>query len=93
MSIGQIFANNVELLEENKNRKLNSINWSNTHRNFPTYNDVVLDRIVEINIIGVEEHPTIAKYNAAIIKVFFIYFLLMIFEYIWLFELIVLVHM
>ena len=27
------------------------------HRNFPTYNNVVLDKIVEINIIGVEKHP------------------------------------
>jgi len=54
---GKIFAEKVPLLEENKYKKLKSITWSNSHRNFETYNDVVLDKIVEINIIGVENHP------------------------------------
>jgi len=54
---GKIFAENVSLLEENKQNKLSAIKWGTSHRNFETYNDVVLDKIVEINIIGVEKHP------------------------------------
>ena len=56
---GKIFAEKVSLLEEKKHQKLNSIVWSKSHRNFDTYNDVVLDKIVEINIIGVENHPKV----------------------------------
>ena len=56
---GKIFAEKVPLLEEKKHQKLNSIVWSKSHRNFDTYNDVVLDKIVEINIIGVENHPKV----------------------------------
>ena len=54
---GKIFSEKVVLLEETKNRKMKEIKWTTTHRNFGTYNDVVLDKIVEINIIGVEKHP------------------------------------
>jgi DNA-directed RNA polymerase beta' subunit len=54
---GKLFSENINLLEENKNRQLKSIIWKTNHINFPTYNDVVLDKIVEINIIGVENHP------------------------------------
>ena len=56
---GNIFAEKITLLEENKNKKLKSIVWGKSHRNFDTYNDVVLDKIVEINIIGVEHHPKV----------------------------------
>ena len=48
---GQIFAEKVSFLEENKQSKMKSIKWTESHRNFDTYNDVVLDEIVEINII------------------------------------------
>jgi len=54
---GEIFASKVSLLEENKTRKMKAIKWSTKHRNFETYNNVVLDKIVEINVIGVENHP------------------------------------
>ena len=54
---GKIFTAKVPLLEENKQLKIRSIKWTISHRNFETYNDVVLDKIVEINIIGVENHP------------------------------------
>ena len=54
---GKIFSEEIDLLEETKNRKLHNITWTNNHRNFPTYNDVVLDKIVEINIIGTENYP------------------------------------
>jgi intein/homing endonuclease len=56
---GKLFANKICLLEENKNKKLQSIQWGKSHRNFDTYNNVVLDKIVEINIIGVEKHPKV----------------------------------
>ena len=54
---GQLFADKILLLEENKQKKLKSIIWRKSHMNFNTYNNVVLDKIVEINLIGVEKHP------------------------------------
>ena len=56
---GQQFADKICLLEENKNSKLRNIQWSNFHRNFQTYNNVVLDKIIEINIVGVEKYPKV----------------------------------
>ena len=56
---GKIFADKVPLLEEKKQERLRSICWGKSHRNFDTYNDVVLDKITEINIIGVEKHPKV----------------------------------
>jgi len=56
---GQQFANKIPLLEENKQQKLKAIRWRTSHMNFSTYNNVVLDKIVEINIIGVENHPKV----------------------------------
>lgn len=56
---GKIFADKVPLLEEKKQERLRSIRWGKSHRNFDTYNDVVLDKITEINIIGVEKHPKV----------------------------------
>ena len=57
---GQIFAEKVSFLEENKQSKMKSIKWTEAHRNFDTYNNVVLDKIVEINIIP--NHIVIEKY-------------------------------
>ena len=54
---GHIFAKTVPLLEENKQKKLQSIMWGSTHRNFPTFNDVVMDAIVSINPISSQTHP------------------------------------
>ena len=54
---GKIFKEKIPLIEESKQHKMNSIVWTASHRNFETYNDVVLDKIVEINVIGVENHP------------------------------------
>ena len=56
---GQLFADKITLLEENKQRKLKAIQWRKSHANFKTYNNIVLDKIVEINIIGVENHPKV----------------------------------
>jgi len=54
---GKIFANKVQLISEPKQQRLSEIRWNSKHVNFDTYNDVVLDKIVEINVIGVENHP------------------------------------
>ena len=51
------FSKRVSFLEETKNKKMKDIEWGKSHRNFDTYNNVVLDKIVEINVIGVEQHP------------------------------------
>ena len=54
---GKLFAEKIILIDNNKNRKLNNAKFTNDHRNFKTFNNVVLDQIVEINIIGIENHP------------------------------------
>jgi len=56
---GKIFAEKITLLENNKNEKLKCIVWKNNSKLFQTYNDVLLDEITEINIIGVEKHPKV----------------------------------
>jgi DNA-directed RNA polymerase beta' subunit len=54
---GHIFSKRISFLEESKNIKMKAIQWGTCHRNFDTYNNIVLDKIIEINIIGVEKHP------------------------------------
>jgi DNA-directed RNA polymerase beta' subunit len=56
---GENFSRKVHLMEEIKQEKLNAICWNTSHVNFDTYNDVVLDKITEINIIGVENYPKV----------------------------------
>ena len=56
---GRIFASKVPLIEESKQLKLTSIIWKDNNRVFGVYNDVVLDKIVEINVIGIEKHPKV----------------------------------
>ena len=56
---GDLFSKKIPLLEESKQIKLKAISWRKSHMNFKTYNNVVLDKIVEINIIGVEKHPKV----------------------------------
>jgi DNA-directed RNA polymerase beta' subunit len=56
---GKIFSEKISLLEENKNKKMNNIVWKHNSKLFNTYNDVLLDEIIEINIIGVEKHPKV----------------------------------
>jgi len=54
------FAERISFVENDKNIKLKTAKWRNKkHMNFDTHNNVVLDKIVEINIIGVEEHPKV----------------------------------
>ena len=54
---GKLFASLVDLISPLKNRKLQKAVFTNNHRNFESYNNIVLDKIVEINIIGIEKHP------------------------------------
>ena len=60
---GKIFADNISFLEETKQEKMMSIKWNTSHRNFDTYNNVVLDKITEINIIPnevvMEKYPKV----------------------------------
>ena len=56
---GKLFAEKITLLEENKNKKMKNIVWKHNSKLFTTYNDVLLDEITEINIIGVENHPKV----------------------------------
>jgi len=51
---GKIFSEKITFLEETKTKKMKSIVWGKSHRNFETYNNVVLDKIVEINVIPIE---------------------------------------
>ena len=53
----KLFAENVDLIDNDKSRKLYNAKFTSNHRNFKTFNNVVLDKITEINIIGVENHP------------------------------------
>ena len=56
---GKIFSENISFIEETKTERMRNIVWNDNHRNFDVYNNVVLDKIVEINIIGVEKHPKV----------------------------------
>jgi DNA-directed RNA polymerase beta' subunit len=54
------FAEQISFIEENKNHKLKTKKWNNKkHMNFDTYNNVILDKITEINILGVEKYPKV----------------------------------
>jgi hypothetical protein len=58
---GQKFVETVKLFDEEKQRKMNSIQWaadSNTTTN-SVFQDIVLDEIVEINIVSVEKYPKV----------------------------------
>uniref|UniRef100_A0A6C0H1S2 DNA-directed RNA polymerase n=1 Tax=viral metagenome TaxID=1070528 RepID=A0A6C0H1S2_9ZZZZ len=56
---GRLFSKTIVLLEENKNAKIQAINWRNKQMNVETYNNVVLDQIVEINPIDIKDHPKV----------------------------------
>lgn len=56
---GKVFAETITLIEEKKQKRLESIEWRMYHSNFKTHNDVVLDPIVEINLVSVEKHPKV----------------------------------
>jgi DNA-directed RNA polymerase beta' subunit len=51
------FAEKINLIMVDKNEKLKLLSFSSEHINFKQHNDVVLDKIIEINIISVENYP------------------------------------
>jgi DNA-directed RNA polymerase beta' subunit len=56
----KIFKEKISLIDEIKNENLKSMEWNNKkHMNFDTYNNIVLDKITEINILGVEKYPKV----------------------------------
>ena len=54
---GKVFCENVNLIEENKQQKMKQMKWRNSHMNFKTQNNVVLDPIVDIMEVDVKDHP------------------------------------
>jgi len=56
----EIFKEKISLIDEIKNENLKCMKWNNKkHMNFDTYNNIVLDKITEINILGVEKYPKV----------------------------------
>ena len=53
------FSEEIELIHPEKQLKSISKKWNNSHRNFKTHNDVVLDKIVKIELVDVKEHPKV----------------------------------
>jgi intein/homing endonuclease len=53
------FADKIALIDDVKDAKLKELQATEKHRNYPTKNDVVLDRIEEINIIDVAKYPKV----------------------------------
>jgi DNA-directed RNA polymerase beta' subunit len=54
------FSNQISFIEEIKNEKLKTKKWHDKkHMNFDTYNNIVLDKITEINILGIEKYPKV----------------------------------
>jgi intein/homing endonuclease len=53
------FAKTIPMIDPKKQRQLNDLSASEKHRNFQEQKDVVLDKITEINIIGVEKYPKV----------------------------------
>jgi DNA-directed RNA polymerase beta' subunit len=52
----KLFSEKIELIEPNKQIVLNKIKTKDCHINFEEQNDVVLDKIIEINEIDIEEN-------------------------------------
>lgn len=53
------FASQITLLDEAKEKRLRALAPTESHRNFTSQNDVVLDRIEEINIVDVAKYPKV----------------------------------
>jgi DNA-directed RNA polymerase beta' subunit/intein/homing endonuclease len=52
-----LFAEEITLITDYKNDELRAGTYSETHNNYQAHNNVVLDKITEIEIIGVENNP------------------------------------
>ena len=56
---GKLFSNKIVLMEETKRAKMQSNNWTTRECDSKTFNDIVLDKIVEINVIDTKNHPKV----------------------------------
>lgn len=56
---GKKFSEEIELIDNTKQDKLNNCVWTNKHRNFDQINNVVKDKIIEISLVDVKEHPKV----------------------------------
>jgi DNA-directed RNA polymerase beta' subunit len=57
---GKLFSDKINLLQQTKQVKMQSNKWViTTEMNLKTYNNVVLDKIVEINIIDTANYPKV----------------------------------
>ena len=54
---GKIFANEIKLIESDKQNKLDIIKCTKKHLNFDDHNDCVLDKIINIEELSVENNP------------------------------------
>lgn len=54
---GQQFAGEIDLLMDSKNLKMQENRYADSHQNFKQFNDMVMDAIVDITVMGVEDHP------------------------------------
>ncbi len=54
---GNVFSKQICLIDNVKQSKMIKIKWNNTHRNFATHNNVVLDPIIEINLVDPVNYP------------------------------------
>ena len=54
---GQLFAEQIDLLHDQKNDRLKSIRWTSVLNNVQQHNDVVLDAIVSIEFVDPALHP------------------------------------
>jgi len=54
---GKKFVDNINLINNDKNAKLQSLKTLNKNNHVNEQNDVILDKIVEINKLGVEKYP------------------------------------
>jgi DNA-directed RNA polymerase beta' subunit len=56
---GKLFSENILLIDNFKQDKLNNIKWNLKHKNFDVYNNVVLDKIISIEIVDVKKYPKV----------------------------------
>jgi len=54
-----IFKHQIKLIEPNKQARLDALDPTEEHRNYPYINNVVYDTIVGINKVGVEKYPKV----------------------------------
>ena len=56
---GKKFAEKITLLEDIRDKKLKTIKWRSQHMNYKAWKDIVLDKIVAINLVDVKDHPKV----------------------------------